>query len=70
MTLWEKILVTYVLLVIVFGFIGIGFILGGSDFGIYFVLPMIITIGLIILYSVIHTIVAIWKSSPQSKRQE
>ena len=67
MKLWEKILVTYVLLVIVFGFIGIGFILGGNDFGIYLVFPMIITIGLIILYCVIHTLVAIWKSSSQPK---
>ena len=48
-------------------FIGIGFILGGNDFGIYLVFPMIITIGLIILYCVIHTLVAIWKSSSQPK---
>ena len=65
MKLWEKILVTYILFVIVFGFIGIGFILGGSNFGIYLVLPMLITIGLIILYGVIHTLVTIWKSSSQ-----
>ena len=67
MKLWEKILVTYVLLVIVSGFIGIGFILGGSNFGIYLVLPMLITTSLIMLYGLIHTLVAIWKSGSQSK---
>ena len=70
MKLWEKILVTYVLLVIVSGFIGIGFILGGNNLGIYFVFPMLITVGLIILYGLVHTIIEIWKSSSQPKENE
>ena len=62
MKVWEKILITCVLLIIVSGFIGIGMILGGSNLGIYFVFPMMITIGIIILYSLIYTIIKIWKS--------
>ena len=63
MKLWEKISCTCILLVIVSGFIGIGMILGGNNLGIYFVFPMLITVGLIILYSLIYTIIKIWKSN-------